>query len=133
MSTAEATQVRERLETLVEQVERDHQVVTTFSVRLTELARATRDLAGAVESGFARVDERFNRVDERFARIDERFARVDERFAQIDERFAQVDRRFDRIEKELGLLHDGVRRIDARMEQLVGYIIQDEHGKASSG
>ena len=44
----------------------------------------------------------------------------------FEHRFEQVDKRFDRVDKEIGLLHDSVRKIDARMERLVAYIIRDE-------
>lgn len=71
-------------------------------------------------------------MEDRFNLVDERFTQVDQRFEQVDQRFEQVDRRFDRVDTELGLLHDSVRTMDARIEKLVAYIIRDETKSAEA-
>lgn len=104
--------IRASLDAVIEDVEQNQRIFGWFSNNVGDLARATWSLARTVE---------------------DRFNLVDERFAQVDQRFAQVDQRFDRVDRELGLLHDSVRTMDARIEKLVAYTIRDETKPAGSG
>jgi hypothetical protein len=48
----------------------------------------------------------------------------------VDQRFDGLDQRLDTFERntetQFGLVHDGLRKLDARMERLVGYVVRDE-------
>lgn len=98
-------EIRATLDEVIEDVERNQRTIGLFSGNVGDLARATKSLTSVME---------------------ERFDEVNRRFEQVDRRFEQVDQRFDRLDTEIGLLQDSVRTIDARIEQLVGYIIRDE-------
>jgi predicted nuclease with TOPRIM domain len=93
------------LDSIIEDVERNQQIFGWFSRSIGALARIT------------------GRLNETMV---ERFEQVDQRFEQVDQRFEQVDQRFDKVDLELGLVNDSIRKLDARMETLVAYIIRDE-------
>jgi hypothetical protein len=86
------------LDSIIEDVERNQQIFGWFSRSIGALARIT-------------------------GRLNETMV---ERFEQVDQRFEQVDQRFDKVDLELGLVNDSIRKLDARMETLVAYIIRDE-------
>jgi septal ring factor EnvC (AmiA/AmiB activator) len=116
-------EIRASLDAVIEDVERNQRVYGWFAGNVGQLALATRDLV-------TRMEVRFDQVDQRFEQVDQRFEQVDQRFEQVDQRFDKLERRIDRFEEntatQFGLVNDSLRKLDARMERLVGYIVRDE-------
>jgi archaellum component FlaC len=121
-------EVRASLDAVIEDVEKNQRIYGWFAGNVSQLARATRDLATAFET-------RFDAVDMRLEQVDARFGQVDARFEQVDARFDAVETRLERFEAntriQFGLVSDGLNKLDARMERLVRYIIRDERKDAS--
>jgi septal ring factor EnvC (AmiA/AmiB activator) len=109
-------EIRASLDAVIEDVERNQRVYGWFAGNVGQLALATRDLV--------------TRMEVRFDQVDQRFEQVDQRFEQVDQRFDKLERRIDRFEEntatQFGLVNDSLRKLDARMERLVGYIVRDE-------
>jgi chaperonin cofactor prefoldin len=115
--------IRASLDAVIEDIEKSQRVYGWFAGNVGDLARATRSLASTLERRCDHVDLRLDRLDQRFEQVDQRFEQVDQRFDGLDQRLDTFERN---TETQFGLVHDGLRKLDARMERLVGYVVRDE-------
>lgn len=109
-------EIRSSLEPVIQDLAGRRRAHDTLEGSLETVAREVSNLAGRMEQRFAQVDRRFDEVDRRFAGVDERFDRLE----------ARMDSFEANVKTEFGLVHDSIRKMDARIERLVGYIVQDE-------
>lgn len=118
-------EIRSTLDAVIQDLESHQHAHHSFVGNVETVAREVSNLAG-------RMEQRFEQVDRRFDEVDKRFEQVDRRFAEVDKRFDRLERRMDSFEAnvktEFGLVHDSLRKMDARIERLVGYIVRDELG-----
>ncbi|MPZ25553.1 MAG: hypothetical protein GEV12_03680 [Micromonosporaceae bacterium] len=129
MPKAEAD-IRASLDAVIDDVEGNQRAYGWFAGNVGDLARATRDLVDTVEHRFDQVDQRFEQVDRRFEQVDRRFDQVDQRFDRLETRLNTFQ---SNTEKHLGLLTDGINKLDARLERMAPYVLRDEQKVPADG
>jgi predicted nuclease with TOPRIM domain len=93
---------------------------------LMELSRATLDAHTRLEGVEARIDRFEAHVDQRFDTLEGRFDTLEGRFGTLEGRFGTLEGRFGTLHTEVGVVSDSVRRIEARIEDLVGRFTDKE-------
>jgi DNA anti-recombination protein RmuC len=107
---------------VIEEVESSQRIYSWFAGNVGQIARSVHLLTGLVEQRFEQADQRFREVDQRFREVDQRFDRVDQRLDTFEAN----------TRAQFGIVTDGINRLDARMERLVGYIERDQLGESES-